>query len=102
VEHAAEGVKLFGRTIADLEEVHKNRIEQVVLRIKVEKASSEQLKELKKQLLYFRGKYPVRIEFNHSEFKTRLVLPDNISVVTTPQMIESINKIFGYPVVHLQ
>jgi DNA polymerase-3 subunit alpha len=104
VEHSAEGAKIFVKTLEWCEESHKNRVQQVVLRLPLERISSDQLRELKRSIIAYRGKCPVRIEFSGSAqggFKTRLELPKNVGIQTTPQMVESVNRIFGFNVVHL-
>ncbi len=105
VEATADGAKVFVKTLEWIEEAHKNRVQQVVLKLPLDKISSEQLRELKRNIITFRGKCPVRIEFSNltgeAKFKTRLELPKTVGLQTTPQMVESVNKIFGFNVVHL-
>jgi DNA polymerase III alpha subunit len=101
VEGSAEGAKILVKSIEWLEDAHKNRVQQVVLKIPMDRASPEQLRELKKSIIQFRGKCPIRIEFQDDKFKTKLELPKNVGLQTTPQMVESVNKIFGFNVVHL-
>ncbi len=111
VEATSDGAKIFVKTLEWVDEAHKNRVQQVVLRIPLERVSSDQLRELKRNIIAFRGKCPVRIEFSSSGgaganaatpgFKTRLELPKNVGLQTTPQMVESVNRIFGFNVVHL-
>jgi DNA polymerase-3 subunit alpha len=101
VEAVADGAKVFVKTLEWVDEAHKNRVQQVVLRIPLERVSSDQLRELKKNIIHFRGKCPIRIEFSDPRFKTRLELPKNVGLQTTPQMVESVNRIFGFDVVHL-
>ncbi|MBS1961373.1 MAG: DNA polymerase III subunit alpha [Bdellovibrionales bacterium] len=104
VEAVSDGAKIFVKTLEWVEEAHKNRVQQVILRIPLERVSSDQLRELKKNIIAFRGKCPVRIEFSATEgtkFKTRLELPKNVGLQTSPQMVESVNRIFGFNVVHL-
>jgi hypothetical protein len=109
VEHAADGAKVFVKTLEWVDEAHKNRVQQVVLRLPLERVTGEQLRELKKNLISYRGKCPVRIEFSGglpdrapgAGFKTKLELPRTVGLQTTPQMVESVNRIFGFNVVHL-
>jgi DNA polymerase-3 subunit alpha len=101
VEATPDGAKVFVKTLEWVDESHKNRVQQVVLRIPLERISSDQLRELKKNIIAFRGKCPVRIEFSDPRFKTRLELPKTVGLQTSPQMVESVNKIFGFNVVHL-
>ncbi len=101
VEATSDGAKIFVKTLEWVDEAHKNRVQQVVIKIPLEKISSDQLRELKRNIITFRGKCPVRIEFSDPRFKTRLELPKNIGLQTTPQMVESVNRIFGFNVVHL-
>src|SRR6187399_2464496 len=63
IEGSAEGAKMLVKSIEWLEDAHKNRVQQVVLKIPMDKASPEQLRELKKSIIQFRGKCPIRIEF---------------------------------------
>ncbi len=106
VEATPDGAKVFVKTLEWVDEAHKNRVQQVVLKIPLERISSDQLRELKRNIISFRGKCPVRIEFtnaapNTPAFKTRLELPKTVGLQTTPQMVESVNRIFGFDVVHL-
>jgi DNA polymerase-3 subunit alpha len=101
VEATSDGAKIFVKTLEWVDESHKNRVQQVVLRIPLERVSSDQLRELKKNIIAFRGKCPVRIEFSDPRFKTRLELPKTVGLQTSPQMVESVNRIFGFNVVHL-
>lgn len=101
VEATPDGAKVFVKTLEWIDESHKNRVQQVVIRIPLERISSDQLRELKKNIIAFRGKCPVRIEFSDPRFKTRLELPKTVGLQTSPQMVESMNRIFGFDVVHL-
>lgn len=105
VEATSDGAKIFVKSLEWIEEAHKNRVQQVVFKLPLEKISSDQLRELKRNIITFRGKCPVRIEFTNltgdAKFKTRLELPKTIGLQTTPQMVESVNRIFGFNVVHL-
>lgn len=101
VEATPDGAKVFVKTLEWVDESHKNRVQQVILRIPLERISSDQLRELKKNIIAFRGKCPVRIEFSDPRFKTRLELPKTVGLQTSPQMVESVNRIFGFNVVHL-
>jgi DNA polymerase-3 subunit alpha len=101
VEAAADGAKIFVKTLEWVEDAHKNRVQHVVLKLPIDRVSSDQLRELKRNIIAFRGKCPIRIEFVDPRFKTRLDLPKTVGVQTTPQMVESVNRIFGFNVVHL-
>jgi len=105
LEATADGAKIFVKSLEWIDEAHKNRVQQVILKLPLDKISSDQLRELKRNIISFRGKCPVRIEFSNltgeAKFKTRLELPNTIGLQTTPQMVESVNKIFGFNVVHL-
>ena len=101
IEVGEESPKILAKTIEWAEEAHKGRVQQVVLRLNPSQISPDQLRELKKSLLQHRGKCPVSIEFKDPLFKTRLQLPKTVSVAGTPQMVETINKIFGSDVVIL-
>lgn len=101
VEHTADGAKIFVKTLEWVEEAHKNRVQQVVLKLPIARVSSDQLRELKRNIISFRGKCPVRIEFLDPQFKTQLELPKTVGLQTSPQMVESVNRIFGFNVVHL-
>jgi DNA polymerase III alpha subunit len=101
VEFTEEAPKILVKTVEWAEEAHRGRVQHVVLRLKPEEVSPDQLRELKKNLLSHRGKCPVRIDFIDTRFKTRLDLPKTVLVAATPQMVASVNKIFGREVVTL-
>ncbi len=101
LELGDEQPKILAKGLDWAAEAHKGRVQQVVLRLPPEEVSADQLRELKKNLLQFRGKCPVRIDFVDSRFKTRLDLPRTVSVAATPQMVSAVNKIFGREVVSL-
>jgi DNA polymerase-3 subunit alpha len=102
IEIGEEAPKILAKSIESLAEANKGRVQQVVLRLNPSKCTPDQLRELKKYLIQFKGKCPVRIDFVDSQFKAKLDLPKAVSCNPTPQMAESINKIFGTTVVHLQ
>jgi DNA polymerase-3 subunit alpha len=101
LETSDEAPKILVKTIEWAAEAHKGKVQQVILRITPSEVSPDQLRELKKSLIQFRGKYPVRIDFIDQNFKTRLDLPKTVGVSGTPQMVQSINQIFGRNVVVL-
>ena len=101
IEITEEAPKILVKLVDWATEAHKNRTQRVVLRLKTVEASADQLRELKKNLLQHRGKCPVRIDFIDPGFKTRLELPQTLQVSATPQMVASVNKIFGRDVVSL-
>jgi DNA polymerase-3 subunit alpha len=101
LETSDETPKILAKTIEWAKEAHKGRVQQVVLRLAPSETSPDQLRALKQNLLAHRGKCPVRIEFVDPTFKTRLELPKTVSVSGTPQMVQSINRIFGRNVVML-
>jgi DNA polymerase-3 subunit alpha len=101
LETADEAPKLLVKTLEWATEAHKGKVQQVVLKITPSEVSPDQLRELKKNLLQHRGKCPVRIDFIDATFKTRLDLPKALMVSGTPQMVQSINKIFGRNIVVL-
>jgi DNA polymerase-3 subunit alpha len=101
LETADEAPKLLVKTLEWAAEAHKGKVQQVVLKISPSEVSPDQLRELKKNLLQHRGKCPVRIDFVDMNFRTRLDLPKALMVSGTPQMVQSINRIFGRNVVVL-
>lgn len=102
LEIADEGPKLLAKTLEWATEAHKNRVQQVVLQLSPSQVTAEQLRELKRSFIQHRGKCPVRIDFVDPAFKTRLQLPKTVGVAASPQMVESVNRIFGGEVVTLQ
>jgi DNA polymerase-3 subunit alpha len=101
VEYAEEGPKLQVKAIEWATEAHRNRVQQVVLKLNPSEITPDQLRELKKSLLQHRGKCPVRIGFEDPHFKTRLDLPKTVGVAGTPQMVAGVNRVFGRDVVRL-
>ena len=102
VEFGDEAPKLLAKSVEWATEAHKGRVQQVVLKLQPAEISADQLRELKKSLLGFRGKCPVRIDFVDPLFRTRLELPKTVAVAATPQMVTAVNRIFGRDVVLLQ
>jgi DNA polymerase-3 subunit alpha len=102
LETQDEAPKLLVKSVDWVAEAHKNRVQQVVLRLPPGEIQADQLRELKKNLLQHPGRCPVRIEFLDPKFKTRLELPKSVGVAATPQMVRSINQIFGREVVSLK
>lgn len=101
LELGDEAPKVLVKSLEWTAEAHKGRVQQVVLRLAPSEIRPDQLRELKKQFLQFRGKCPVRIDFIDPRFKTRLILPKTVLVSGTPQMVQAINKIFGKDVIFL-
>ncbi|MDR3608625.1 MAG: DNA polymerase III subunit alpha [Oligoflexia bacterium] len=101
LETSDESPKVLAKGIEWAAEAHKGRVQQVVLRLTPSETTPEQLRALKQNFLAHRGKCPVRIEFVDPTFRTRLELPKTVSVSGTPQMVQSINRIFGRNVVTL-
>jgi len=101
LEIGDEAPKILVKTMEWLNEAHKGRVQNVSLRLVPDEVKPEQLRDLKKHLLQFRGKCPVRIDFIDPRFRTRLDLPRTVGVSGTPQMVQSINRIFGRDVVFL-
>ena len=97
-----EAPKILAKSLDWAAEAHKRRVQQVILSLLPSEMSPDQLRELKKNLLEHRGKCPVRIDFMDKSFKTSLELPKNLMVAATPQMVASVNKIFGRDVVRLR
>jgi len=91
--------KILARTLDWANEAHKNRVKQVILRLKPSQVSVGQMRELKQSLLQYRGPCSVRIDFEDQGYKTHMELPKNIRVASTPQLAASVNRIFGETVV---
>jgi DNA polymerase III alpha subunit len=101
IEVGEENPKVLAKTLEWAAEVHRGRVQQVVIRLNPSQVSSEQLRELKQQVLQHRGKCPVRIDFCDPKFKTSLVFPKNLGLTATPQLVVAINRIFAAEVVSL-
>lgn len=101
VEFGEEIPKILGKSIEWATEAHRGKVQHVVLHLVPSEISPDQLRELKKQLLQSRGKCSVRIDFEDAQFRTRLELPKTYGVTVTPQVVQSINQIFGHQVVQL-
>jgi DNA polymerase-3 subunit alpha len=95
IELGEEVPKILVKTIEWMEEAHRSRVQQVVLNLEPSRTSGDQLRALKKSLLTFRGKCPVRIDFVDPTFRTRLTLPKSVGVAASPQFVESVERIFG-------
>ncbi len=101
IEVGEEAPKILVKSLEWVAEAHRNRVQQIVLKIDPSATSSSQLRELKKSFIEHRGKCPVRIQFVDKKFRTRLDLPRTVGVAATPQMVEAVKKIFGRDVVQL-
>ena len=101
LELAEEGPKLLAKSLDNIAEAHKGRVQSVIVRLKPTEVSPDQLRALKKSLLAHRGRCPIRIDFQDTHFKTRLEVPKTLQVSGTPQMVQAINQIFGRDVVSL-
>lgn len=95
IEFGEEAPKILAKTIESLADAHKGKVQEVIIRLSPSEVSVEQLRELKKELIKHRGKYPVRIEFVDPSFKTHLELPKALGISATPHSVSSINHIFG-------
>jgi len=101
IEVGEEAPKLLCKSIEWLAEAHKGKVQQITLNLDPSACSPEQLRDLKKSLLSHRGNCPVRIEFKQGgAFRTRLELP-MVGVQVSPQLVSSLNQIFGKDVVKL-
>lgn len=96
-----ESPKIFAKSVEWLSEAHRGQVNQVVLTLRPSQVSPDQLRELKKNFLHHRGRVPVCIDFVDGSYRTRLELPKTMLLQVSPQLVESINKIFGHNVVHL-
>jgi DNA polymerase-3 subunit alpha len=101
VEFGEEAPKILVKVLEWAAEAHKNRVQQVLIQISPSEVSPDQLRELKKQIIQCRGKCPIRIDFVDPSFRTTMDLPKTLSIVATPQNVQSINRIFGKEVVRL-
>ena len=101
IEVGEEAPKLLAKDLEWVVDAHRDRVQQVVFRISTSTVTQDQLRELKRSLIQHRGKCPVRIDFFDPRFKTRLDLPKTVGVAATPQMVESVNRIFGENVVQM-
>ncbi len=102
LECTLEKVQIMVKTLEWLEETHKNRVSQAIFRIPVDRVQPEQLRELKRLLIEYRGKTPLRMNFEADDFKTTLELPKTTGVEASPQFVEQVDKLFGFKVVQLQ
>ncbi len=101
IEIGEENPKVLAKGLEWAAEVHRGKVQQVAIRLAPSEVSSEQLRELKQQILHHRGKCPVRIDFYDPKYRTTLTLPKNLSLTATPQLVVTINRIFGSEVVSL-
>ncbi|MGK5088744.1 DNA polymerase III subunit alpha [Bdellovibrionota bacterium FG-2] len=95
LELGEEIPKLQVKSAEPAADAHKGRVQQVVVRLRLDEVNSGQLRDLKKSFIQFRGKCGVRLDFLDSSFKTWMDLPKTVGVNPSPQMVASVNKIFG-------
>jgi DNA polymerase III subunit alpha len=101
VELGDEAPKILVKELGWVKEAHEKRVQSMTLKLNPAEISPDQLRELKKSLLQFRGKCPVRIEFTDPSFRARMELPGAIGVSVTPALVKEINRIFGSDVVRI-
>jgi DNA polymerase-3 subunit alpha len=101
IEISEEAPKILAKSVEWVTDAHKNRVQRVVLKLNPGEMKAEQLRELKKSLMQHRGRCPVKIHFTDAGFKTSMDLPATLSVAATPQMVKTVNQIFGREVVSL-
>ncbi len=102
LEIGEDAPKILVRSLEWAKEAHKNRVQQVVLKLNPSRISPDQLRALKKTLIQNRGKCPVRIDFVDKRFRTRLTLPKTVGVQASAEWVEAVNRIFGESVISLQ
>ncbi|MGE0616904.1 MAG: DNA polymerase III subunit alpha [Bacteriovoracia bacterium] len=110
LEYRDGTVKILAKAIEKASEVlndnQQGKFSRVIVSLNSTGISVEQLRELKKHLIEHRGKCPVAIEFagesSGRKFRTRLDLPGDLKVATSPAMVAAVNKIFGASVVSLR
>lgn len=99
---AKEGeAKILVKTLERASDAHQGQAKKVILKLRPDEVSVEQLRELKTHLLGARGKCPVRIDFEGGEFKTSMELPE-LRVMGNAALVAKLNRIFGRSVVRLQ
>lgn len=101
VEFGEEVPKILVKNLEWLAEAHRSRVQNMTIQLVPSEITTDQLRELKKELLKNRGKCPVRINFIDPQFKTHIELPKTLGVAATPQTVGLINRIFGKEVVSL-
>ncbi|MEK7691165.1 MAG: hypothetical protein AAB425_09110, partial [Bdellovibrionota bacterium] len=95
--------KILVRTVESVQDWLERRVQKVVVKLDPDQVKPEQLREAKQILLKNPGKLPVFFEFSSPAFRTTLELGrQGGRVAGTPALVESLNKIFGRPVVMLQ
>ena len=102
VEFGEEVPKIIVKSLHWLSEVYQNQMLHVTLRLSTTEVTLDQLRELKRKLIQYRGKSSVRLEFEAESFRTYLDLPKNLNIEVNPQTLTGLNQIFGKEVIRLQ
>ncbi len=94
--------KLFLMGLENARDTDLDKVNKVTLTLKPHETSVDQMRELKKRLLGFRGNVPVTIDFVSDKGSTSLALPSDLNVAGSPELVRSVNEIFGRDVVRMQ
>jgi DNA polymerase III alpha subunit len=101
IDAGAEAVKLLANKVEWLKEAHQSRSQKFVVKILSDRASRDQLRALKQQCLEMRGDCQVRLEFEGPGFRTRMELPEELKLPSTPECVSRLRKIFGENAIRL-
>lgn len=101
LENRDDQAKILAREAFWAADAHRIRMRKVIVELKPERVSVEQLRGLKKCLLDNRGKCPVSIRFQGGSFSAELALPTGLRVSGSPELVQAVNQIFDAEVVSI-
>ncbi|MEW6056624.1 MAG: DNA polymerase III subunit alpha [Bdellovibrionota bacterium] len=98
-----ESAKIFIRTMDLVENYQKRKISSIVLRLDPSEVNTHMLAQLRGLLVRHRGKCSAFLEYsgvvNGQSFNSRHVLPKELAVNPTAEMVAEVNALFGKDVV---
>ncbi|MDY0397269.1 MAG: DNA polymerase III subunit alpha [Desulfuromonas thiophila] len=95
-----ESCKVLASQILPLHEVKQRQTSRVRIRLSTPGLTEDQLQSLKHTLMRYSGDCPVELQMvvpNRSE--TRIQIAPELSVVASDELLQAVEKLFGYPVV---
>jgi len=97
-----EPAELIVNKAGFVKEIHSGREANILIELNLSEVTVEQLRTLKKTVAQSRGKSKVTISFSGPEFRTTLLVPNELRVKSSPEFVSSVNELFGRSVVRLQ
>ncbi|MBI3534217.1 MAG: DNA polymerase III subunit alpha [Deltaproteobacteria bacterium] len=91
--------KVFARDLMNLAQAHEKRVQKMILKLHLSRVASEQLRELKRHLLQYRGACELHILFFNDQAQVGIALPKTFRVRPCIEFVSFIEKLFGKDVI---